>query len=406
MTYSKKLDKTMERLLLLSQEEANLRLAKIKSSLEAVQCDSALFSENSSLYYLCGRVFAGYVFIHKDMSQPIYFIRRPVELTGENVVYIRKPENILEHLTANKDSVPAIERIGLELDSLAYSTAMRLAGAFGGTPFGNISPALKAARSVKTEQEINMMTRSGLKHERVYHKIPHLFKDGMSDHELEIEIEHLSRMEGCLGQFRISGSSMELYMGNILAGDNADNPSPYDFAMGGAGLDPSLPVGANGTLIRKGMTVMVDMNGNFNGYMTDMTRVFALGNINPLAQKAHQCSIEICEALSAMGTPGTPARDLYEKALEIVKAADLEDYYMGHRQHAGFIGHGVGIEINELPVIAPRSRDILAEGNTIALEPKFVIPGVGAVGIENTYVVTATGMKSLTNAPQEIIRFD
>ncbi|MDE7443677.1 MAG: M24 family metallopeptidase, partial [Muribaculaceae bacterium] len=74
-----------------------------------------------------------------------------------------------------------------------------------------------------------------------------------------------------------------------------------------------------------------------------------------------------------------------------------------HRQHAGFIGHGVGIEINELPVIAPRSRDILQADNVIALEPKFVIPHVGAVGIENTYVVTADGLKCLTNAPEEII---
>lgn len=76
---------------------------------------------------------------------------------------------------------------------------------------------------------------------------------------------------------------------------------------------------------------------------------------------------------------------------------------MGHKQKAGFIGHGVGIEINELPVIAPRSHDILQENNVIALEPKFVIPHVGAVGIENTYRVTASGLESLTLAPEEII---
>lgn len=74
----------------------------------------------------------------------------------------------------------------------------------------------------------------------------------MTDIEFQVEIEREARLEGCLGQFRISGNSMELYMGSLLAGDNADNPSPYDFAMGGAGADPSLPVGANGTVIRRG----------------------------------------------------------------------------------------------------------------------------------------------------------
>ncbi|WP_438502874.1 hypothetical protein, partial [Bacillus pumilus] len=81
---------------------------------------------------------------------------------------------------------------------------------------------------------------------------PHLYQPGMNDLELQVEIEKLSRLEGCLGQFRISGDSMELYMGNVLVGDNADFPSPYDFAMGGQGMDPSLPVGANGNTIKPG----------------------------------------------------------------------------------------------------------------------------------------------------------
>ena len=107
-----------------------------------------------------------------------------------------------------------------------------------------------------------------------------------------------------------------------------------------------------------------------------------------------------------MMRPGTPAKELYARAEAIVREHSLEAYYMGHRQHAGFIGHGVGIEINELPVIAPRSRDILAEGNVIALEPKFVIPGTGAVGIENTYAVYSDHVECLTPAPEDISYFD
>ncbi|MDE6489892.1 MAG: aminopeptidase P family protein, partial [Muribaculaceae bacterium] len=170
-----------------------------------------------------------------------------------------------------------------------------------------------------------------------------------------------------------------------------------------AGADPSLPVGADGTEIRRGNTVMVDMNGNFNGYMTDMTRVFSLGEVSPLARKAHACSVRIASELAAMAVPGIEAKAMYEEALAIVRGEKLEAYFMGHRQHAGFIGHGVGIEINELPVIAPRSRDVIALGNVIALEPKFVIPGTGAVGIENTYVATEAGLSVLTESPEEII---
>ena len=354
-------------LLLLDREEQQMRLDRIRTQMAADNLSAILISDNANKYYVTGRVYAGYVYIPLE-GPVIYFVRRPVELTGDNVVYIRKPEEIAASIGLN---VP--QSIGLELDVLPYSTATRLKALFPQSELKNASAVMRQARAVKTAEEIEMIRR---------------------------------RREGCLGQFRISGDSMELYMGNVLVGDNADFPSPYDFAMGGEGLDPSLPVGANGNTIRPGNTVMVDMNGNFDGYMTDMTRVYALGEIAPLALKAHQCSIDIHRELCAMMRPGAEAKALYAKAEEMVRERDLHPYFMGHRQHAGFIGHGIGIEINELPVIAPRSCDIIAAGNVIALEPKFVIPHTGAVGIENTYAVYDDHVECLTPAPEEISYFD
>lgn len=387
-------------LLLLGHEEQQMRLDRIRTQMAADNLSAILISDNANKYYVTGRVYAGYVYIPLE-GPVIYFVRRPVELTGDNVVYIRKPEEIAASIGLN---VP--QSIGLELDVLPYSASMRLKALFPQSELKNASAVMRQARAVKTAEEIEMIRRSGVKHVHVYSRIPHLYQGGMSDLELQVEIEKLSRLEGCLGQFRISGDSMELYMGNVLVGDNADFPSPYDFAMGGQGLDPSLPVGANGNTIKPGNTVMVDMNGNFDGYMTDMTRVYALGEISPLALKAHQCSIDIHRELCAMMRPGAEAKALYAKAEEMVRERDLHPYFMGHRQHAGFIGHGIGIEINELPVIAPRSRDIIAAGNVIALEPKFVIPHTGAVGIENTYAVYDDHVECLTPAPEEISYFD
>lgn len=389
----------MTTLQLLTPEESALRLSRIQRLMADASVPAILVTDNANIYYLTGRVFDGYIYIPAE-GTPLYFVRRPVDLGGDGVVRIRKPEQIAESLTLN---IPPV--VGLELDLLPYTSAQRISAIFPGSEIVNASPVLRAARSVKTEVEIGMIKQSGLRQERVYRMVPRLYRDGMTDLELQVEIERVSRLEGCLGQFRISGDSMELYMGNVLVGDNADNPTPYDFAMGGRGLDPSLPVGADGTMIRRGNSVMVDVNGNYTGYMTDMTRTFSLGEVDALAMRAHRCSIDICERLAAMGTPGAEAKQLYHTAEEMAREAGLERYFMGHAQKAGFVGHGVGIEINEMPVIAPRSRDILAEGNVIALEPKFVIPGVGAVGIENTYVVTSAGMQSLTNAPVEIIQF-
>ena len=90
----------------------------------------------------------------------------------------------------------------------------------------------------------------------------------------------------------------------------------------------------------------------------------------------------------------------------MTREAGLEGKFMGHRHQAGFIGHGVGITINELPVLSPRSKDILEENNIIAIEPKFVIDKVGAVGVENTYRVGADGLERLTVCREELVSLE
>lgn len=381
-------------ILLLQPEEQALRLEKVRGIMNDKKIDALLISDNANKYYLTGRVFSGYIYLPLK-GEPIYFVKRPVTMKGDGVVSIRKPEQIAESI----GMVPPAT-IGLELATASYSKVERLRRIFPQSELADASSVMSAARAVKTAEELEKIRISGIKQDHVYRKIPTLYTEGMTDVELQVEIERESRLEGCLGQFRINGDDMELYMGNILVGDNADVPTPYDFAMGGEGMDPSLPVGCNGTVIKPGNSVMVDVNGNYTGYMTDMTRTYYVEEIGDLARKAHECSIAICRRLAELGRPGTEAKALYEEAEKMAREAGLHEYFMGHRQKAGFVGHGVGIEINELPVIAPRSRDILQENNVIALEPKFVIPKTGAVGVENTYVVTPDGLKPLTNTPE------
>lgn len=382
---------------LLPESEQQLRLGRLRRLMADASLPAILVTDLANIFYLTGRVYNGYIYIPAE-GNPVYFVRRPVELEGDGVVYIRKPEQMTESI-----GLGLPEAVGLELDLLPYNSVMRLRAALGDTiATPNASPVLRAARSVKTAMEQEALRLSGIKQEHVYRLIPKLYREGMRDIELQVEIERALRLEGCLGQFRISGDSMEIYMANILTGRNADNPTPYDFAMGGAGLDPSLPVGANGEIIKDHTTVMVDANGNFTGYMTDMTRTFSLGTIEELAVKAHDTSIAICDAIAKAARPGTEAKSLWKIAETMAADAGLSEYFMGHTQKAGFVGHGVGIEINELPVLAPRSRDIIAEGNVIAVEPKFVIPKVGAVGIENTYIVGRDATECITRAPKPL----
>lgn len=382
------------------QPELVLRWSKIQEQMKKEDVEVCLLSSSVNQFYAAGRVFNGYIYIRRE-GHPIFFVRRPVGLTEGEILYIRKPEDILEKLTLL--NLPMPRQIALEADSLTFNEYSRLAAIFPEAVKKNASPLMRNVRAIKTPYEIARMKESGIKHAAVYEHVKSVYREGMTDDELSIELEYIARRLGNLGIFRIFGSSMEIFMGSVLAGENADNPSPYDFAMGGEGLNNSLPVGANGTLLRPGMTIMIDMGGNFTGYMTDMTRVFSVHQLrSDLAKEAHQVSIDIQDAIKRVARPGIKVKELYELASDIVKSHHLEKYFMGHRQQAGFIGHGVGIEINEIPVIAPRSEHILEEGMTFALEPKFVIPGVGAVGIENTFVVRKDSLEQLTNYEEQI----
>lgn len=380
-------------------DEIKLRVAKVRRSMMNVGAKAILLADASNIYYLSGRVFRGFIYLDL-VNDPLFFIIRPNNIGGERITHIRKPEMIPSILLEQGVEMPA--DIALELDDLPYSEVLRLSAVFKSASPANASTVLREARMVKTAAEIEVMKADGVRQAAAYARIPRIYNEDMTDIEFQIEIERVLRLEGCLGYYRTSGRLMEINMGSVLNGENADAPTPYDFAVGGGGADLSLPVGADGRTMKPGTTVMVDMCGNFNGYQTDMTRVWSIGAIPELAVKAHETSRAILRALEKIALPGVPACKLYECALDIVRQNDMEKYFMGHTQHAAFIGHGVGIQLNELPVITPRSRHILEENMTIALEPKFVIPHVGAVGVENTYVVTSAGLVPLTVFPEEI----
>ncbi len=383
------------------QPELKLRRDKIRALMVQQGIDAALITCNVNLIYTYGRVVSGYLYLPLNAPARL-FIKRPNDIEGEHIHPIRKPEQITELL--KECGLPLPAKLMLEGDELSFTEYNRLAACFPETEVVPCGTALiRQARSVKTPIEIEMFRRSGAAHTKAYEQIPSIYQPGMTDRQLSIEIERLMRLEGCLGIFRVFGQSMEIFMGSLLAGDNAAVPSPYDFALGGTGLDPSLPGGVSGTLLQAGQCFMVDMGGNFYGYMGDMSRVFSIGRLPEQAYTAHQTCIEIQEEIAAMAKPGTVCEDMYNKAIEIVTKAGFADYFMGVDQKAKFIGHGIGLEINEMPVLAPRMKQELEPGMVFALEPKIVLPGIGPVGIENSWAVTTDGLEKLTLCKEEII---
>lgn len=381
-------------------EELRNRWTKLRTLLQQQGVKGAIYTAPTNLYWLCGRVVSGYFYIDTD-GHTACFIRRPVGLDDPLYCYIRKPEDILSILLDRGWALPT--SLALETQEIGVALYQRLAALGDFDLLADGTAIIRSARMVKSPYEIEQFRISAAKHTYIYRQIPAIYREGMRDFELSAELVRVMLQEGSLGLFRIFGNSMECFMGSILAGDNAGAPSAYDFALGGTGLSDSLPVGENGTLLTPGMAVMVDYAGNYTPYATDMSRVFSVGKLSDEAYRAHEVSLDIHRMFEQSAKPGVSCEYLYSQSLDIAQQAGYGDCFMGGIQKAGFVGHGIGLEINELPVLAPRITQPLEQGMVVALEPKFVIPAVGAVGNEDSYLVTADGVERLTLAPQEII---
>ena len=381
------------------ENELELKWRRIQQAMRQEEADGCLLTMNMNLYYVSGQVFNGYFYLPAE-GRPYWFVKRLTIPETNQVHVIRKPEQIPDFFRDLNLAMP--RKLLLEADELSYNEYIRLQHVFRAEATGNASALIRHIRMIKTPWEIEQMRISARKHEAVYREIPACYRPGMRDIELQIEIEKRMRVHGSLGYFRAFGSNMDIFMGSLLAGENAGEPSPFDFALGGAGMHASGPLGANGTLLREGTTVMADMSGNYTAYQTDMTRGFSIGKLPDRAYRVHRVALEIQARMERTAKPGVPCAELYRDALAMAGQEGLEDCFMGTRFQAKFVGHGVGLEINELPVLTTRSKDILQPGMTFAFEPKFVLAGIGAVGIENTFLVTDSGVEKMTLLDENI----
>jgi len=382
------------------QDDLDIRRKRVQQLLVEAGSNAALISTEVNIYYLTGIVFAGYIYLPAE-GEPLWFVQRPSGLKGEQVIYIRKPEEIPTIL--KERNIPLPETLFLEADQITHNEFLRLEAALHPVRTGNMTALLRKVRMIKTPWEIEQFRFSAAKHAEAYRAIPALFREGMTEIAFQIEIERVMRKYGSIGMFRTFGANMDIFMGSLLSGKNADTPSPFNFALGGSGIHPCLPVGASDNLITEGSAIMTDFTGNFTAYMSDMSRVYSLGKLPEIAYQAHQISIEMHQRLMEKVKPGTACSDIYNRTFEEAVKSGFAANFMGFSQQVKFVGHGVGLEINEPPVLMSRSRDLFQPGMVFAFEPKFVLPNIGAVGIENTYLVTDTGIEKLTVLEEKII---
>jgi len=285
---------------------------------------------------------------------------------------------------------------------LPCSFYFRVAKALGDAKFVDVAEKIKYIRSVKSEFELGLVRESARMLDAGFASVPDYLEEGMTEVDLICRLESVMRSMGHQGSLRFRRFNSIVPLGHIMSGPDAAFPSFLASPTGGRGTSLIFPQGAGFRKIRRNEPIFVDSVGIYNGYISDATRIFSIGQLSPELEDAYQAARAVEEAVARELRPGKTGRELYELSEETARRLGYEDYLGGPvGNKCGFVGHGVGLELDEYPVIGPLDH-VVEKNMTIAVEPKMIYPDKGVLGIEDTYLVTANGGERMTRMPQEI----
>ncbi|MFZ3101634.1 MAG: Xaa-Pro peptidase family protein [Desulfitobacteriaceae bacterium] len=385
-----------------SLEELQQRIAILQTNLSKNEVSGALIFQNADLYYYTGRIGHACFFVPVE-GTPIFLSRQPRE-SLENLPWTVQNYNSWSDLgRVLKDfSYPLPGQLGLEFDVIPTAVYFKIQKIFKNLDLVDISLLIRKQRAIKSAWEIAIMQETACKNKLIWDKVPEMIAQSKTDLELSALFEAESRRQGHMGIVRLRSFNMEMSLSCVLGDEKGALPSHIDSPITGLGFTEAFPFGASGAILQPGKPISIDFGGCYAGYIADQTRMFAINQLDQHIMDTFNLALTIQEKVVSVARAGITCGELYELARGTAIKAGAQDNFMGANGGVPYIGHGVGLEIDELPVVARGSKEILEEGMIIALEPKFALPGIGAVGIENCYEVQAGGLIKLSLLPDDL----
>lgn len=386
--------------------ELKIRVAKLQDEMVIHNLEAALMVQNADLFYFTGAIQQGALYVPAE-GEALYLVRKDyargrMESGLKEVIPFKSPRDIPGILAEFGYAMPGT--VGMELDVVPVAVMQRFQAGLGGCAVSDVTPLIRNVRAVKSSYEINIMKDAALILDKVCKRVPEILREGMTDLELAAELEFVARKAGHQGLVRMRGFNNEIFFGHTFSGADSAVPTYSDTPLGGVGLSPSFAQGASYKMINRNEPITVDFVSVFDGYMVDQTRMFSIGELPEKLMQAYVDMLVIQEHAKQTAKPGVTWGGLYDECLTMACDMGYQDHFMGSKgAQVSFIGHGVGVELDEYPFIARGlNEQKLLENMTFAFEPKAVFPGLGAIGIENTFWVAPEGLKHLTFSNQEL----
>lgn len=380
------------------RQELESRLAALRARLTAADPDWQLALVNSkvNMYYLAGTMQDGVLTI--TPNEAILWVRRQYDrAVRESEFADIRPMRSYRTLGEHFGEAPAAAYVEAKTATLEWLGMVRKYLPFG--EWKPLVPHLNALRAHKSAYEVDCMREAGKLHEEVIETVmPTLLREGMSEAELcgAVYLELLAR--GSMGICRYNQPVGEDVGGFCGFGENTNDALAFDGPDGCAGTCIAVQsIGSPARKLKKGDLVLMDMPAGLLGYHTDKSVVYYYGSLadDPnaaLIREAYDLCASIERWAAAELKPGAIPEEIYQQAVAMVP----DKFRKGFMGGGKFLGHSIGLTMDEAPVLAKSFREPLETGMLFAVEPKIMLDGIGLVGTENTYLVTEAGGESLT----------
>jgi len=389
--------------------ETAARRERLQRELVRAGLAGCLITQNVGIYYWTGSMQTGYLFVPAS-GEATYYVRKSLaRAQSESAVRTAELGSFRGFSARLAEDYPDCFRggaraaIGADLDVMPAQLYLRLRELLPNAELADASALLRRVRSVKSPGEADAIRKAARVAAGALDEGLRQLHEGMTELELMTVIEQYMRRHGHVGLMRMRGYNQEIMIGMVAAGEAAAEPSYFDGPAGGRGLTPAAPQSASMRPIGRNEPILLDIGCCIDGYVIDQTRTAVIGELPPELARAYEVSVAILRQTERELRPGAVPERLYAQALEMAEEAGLARHFMGFgADQVRFLGHGIGLEIDEWPVLARGFADPLEPGVVLAVEPKFTFPGLGVVGIENTYLVGETGCEPLTASPEKL----
>jgi len=381
----------------LTELKNRMRYFRIRMDISNPHWEIVVIFSKINLYYFTGTMQDGMLIIPKH-GEATFWVRRSYERALDESLFSR-----IESMNSFRDASRSIcelpDTVYLETEVVPLALFKRFQKYF---PFKNVKSVdaqICAVRAVKSEYEL-LLTREAGKIDRHLMEdiVPETLREGMSEVDLATELFSAVVEEGHDGISRFRMFEVEMFLGNVCFGESSIYPTYFDGPGGSYGMSPAVPlIGSRDRKLRKGDLVFIDAGCGVEGYNTDKTTTYMFGAFLPQhAIDIHNKCVDIQNEAAEMLKPGAIPSEIYNTIMSNLDEEFLQNFMGFGERKVKFIGHGVGLQFDETPVIAEGFDDPIQEGMVFALEPKKGIENIGMVGIENTFIVTAKGGECIT----------